>query len=195
MLDRAACERRVYRLAVLLTGNPVAATVVIESVVGAQPDLGRLDSSHLDRLTVLRSREIVPGRIVDDRVPGTVAEALAALEPQQREAWVFTRAYGLPLREAAKAMDCSVTAARLHLDRATLGDDAAAVGALRAYALGLDVPAFHRRRQRHRRRVRRAVQWAAVVLAMLLILGGAALLATWVPHLLEGAAVEPGRPG
>ena len=39
MLDRAACERRVYRLATLLTGNPVAATKVITQVVDAQPDL------------------------------------------------------------------------------------------------------------------------------------------------------------
>ena len=55
MLDREACERRVYRLAALLTGNPVAATRVIRAVVGAQPDLRALDDAHMDRLTVLRS--------------------------------------------------------------------------------------------------------------------------------------------
>ena len=59
-MERPSCERRVYRLATLLTGDPVAATRVIESVVSAQPDLRRLDNAHLDRLTILRSREINP---------------------------------------------------------------------------------------------------------------------------------------
>src|SRR5262245_27370010 len=43
MLDRESCERRVYRLATLLTGDPRAATAVIIRVVDAQPDLRRLD--------------------------------------------------------------------------------------------------------------------------------------------------------
>jgi hypothetical protein len=62
MADRESCERRVYRLATLLTGNPKLATGVITAVVDAQPDLRRLDSAHMDRLTVLRSREITTGR-------------------------------------------------------------------------------------------------------------------------------------
>ena len=82
MLNREACERRVYRLATLLTGNPVAATRVIESVVDAQPDLRRLDNTHMDRLTVLRSRELTPGRLVVETVPPAAAEALTRANGQ-----------------------------------------------------------------------------------------------------------------
>ena len=78
MLDRESCERRVYRLATLLTGNPNAAVKVIKSVVSAQLDLRKLDDSHMDRLTVLRSREIKSGAIINQLVPLKLAQALAA---------------------------------------------------------------------------------------------------------------------
>src|SRR4030095_11058661 len=118
MLDREACERRVYRLATLLTGNPIAATKVIAQVVDAQPDLRNLDSAHMDRLTVLRSREVKPAMLVHELAPPEMAEALANLTPQQREAWVFARVYHVPEREVARAMDCSVTATQRHLELA-----------------------------------------------------------------------------
>ncbi len=102
-------------MATLLTGNPAAATRVIESVVEAQPDLRRLDNTHMDRLTVLRSRELRPGRLVVETVPPAATEALALLTSQQREAWVFTHVYRIEMRDAARAMDCSVTATRRHL--------------------------------------------------------------------------------
>jgi hypothetical protein len=183
MLDRAACERRVYRLATLLTGNPIAAAKVIERVVDAQPDLQNLDSAHMDRLTVLRSREISPAVIANDHVPMEVAEALAGLTDQQREAWVFARVYGLAEREMAKAMDCSVTATQRHLEKAEetmaarLGKGAGgAATSLREYSMSLDVPEFYRARRRRRRRLR---------LAAMLILAGAAaagliVLARWL---------------
>lgn len=174
MPDRRACERRVYRLATLLTGHPVSATRVVESVVDAQPDLARIDSVHLDRLTVLRSREIPSGRLTDDRVSGLAADALAALTTQQRDAWVFVRVYGLPVREAARAMDCSATAARQHLkladavtadrlDGRLAPQDAAEQ--LRAYSMALDVPQFFRRQRVRRRRVRMILIIAAALLA------------------------------
>src|SRR5688572_23257240 len=106
MLVREACERRVYRLATLLTGNPVAAAGVIAQVMDAQPDLRQLDGPHMDRLTVLRSREIPSAMLVDDAVPVALAQALAGLTPQQREAWILCQVYRTPIREAAKAMDC-----------------------------------------------------------------------------------------
>jgi hypothetical protein len=176
MLDRAACERRVYRLATLLTGKPTAAARVIDQVLAAQPDLRALDGAHMDRLTVLRSREIPAGRIVDDALPASSAEALAALTAQQREAWIFRRLYALPPREAARAMDCSVTALGLHLDQAqwALGpDDRELARELLAYTMTLDTPAFYRARRARRRRWRRvllaaAVLAAAVALALLL---------------------------
>jgi hypothetical protein len=179
-LQRAACERRVYRLATLLTGDPVAATRVIEAVVDAQPDLRRLDSAHLDRLTVLRSREIEPAMIADDGVPPALARALADLPGQAREAWVLTHAYRMPLRQTARAMDCSTTATRRHLQRseglmaAALGDAAAAAPQLvLAYSMSLGIPAFYRAKRRRRRQVRR-VLLALCLLAIIALIMWAA---------------------
>jgi hypothetical protein len=174
MLDRAACERRVYRLATLLTGNPLSATGVIGSVVDAQPDLRQLDSAHLDRLTVLRSREVEAARIVDERVDPASAGALAALSAQQREAWVLARLYRCGERETARAMDCSVTAVRLHLAQADRAMGAAGAPppeavaqALRDYTLTLDVPEFYRAARRRRARIRLAFRLALAGVAIM----------------------------
>lgn len=202
MLTREACERRVYRLATLLTGNPMTATGVITVVVDAQPDLTRLDGTHLDRLTVLRSRELRPGMIVHDEVDPAVAEALTDLPPQQREAWVFARVYQVPLRQIARAMDCSVGATERHLGQAdaamveSLGraDAAKAPKTLLDYSMKLDVPAFFRARQRQRRIVRLMLR----VLIVLLIAAGIIWLArefgttvrTWLENPSEPAQVD-----
>ena len=177
MLDRDACERRVYRLATLLTGDPQAASRVIEAVVGAQPDLRRPDSARLDRLTVLRSREITPAALADGVVTQDIAAAVASLDAQGREAWVLARVYKTPLRETARAMDCSVTATRRHLERAEaalsgrLGDDAeAAPGVVLDYSMSLDVPAFYHEARERRLRRRRLVRTLAVVLVVLALI-------------------------
>jgi len=182
MLDRTACERRVYRLAVLLTGNPISATKVIGQVLDAQPDLRRLDSAHLDRLTVLRSREIATAMLVDESIPRDVAAWLANLDPQQREAWVFLRVYQLADREMARAMDCSLTAAQRHLYQAErslnerMGDTAATVpSTLLSYSMRLDVPAFYRIERRRRRQWRLA--WIVIGIAAVAL--GLAMLLTW----------------
>ena len=183
MLNRDACERRVYRLASLLTGNPNAATQVIEQVVSAQPNLDDMDTGRLDRLTVLRAREIPTAAIVVDGVPMALAEALAALPPQQREAWVLGRVFRLPLREMARAMDCSRQASQHHLDLAAAAlrpflSDAQLDPAERLlqHTFQLDVPAFFRARQQRRRRVRLALR-IAVVLIIIGILAGVAMFA------------------
>jgi hypothetical protein len=179
MLDRAACERRVYRLATLLTGNPVAATNVIAQVIDAQPDLREMDSAHMDRLTVLRSREIKPAVLVSDYVPIALAEALAGLTAQQREAWVFSRVYQMGVREMARAMDCSVTATQRHIEQADsyVRDKAgqSAHDALRAFSMSLDVPRFYRMDRSRRQRVRAAIKWMAIAGAAVLLAG----LALW----------------
>ncbi len=179
MLDRDACERRVYRLATLLTGDPQAAARVIEAVVGAQPDLRRPDSARLDRLTVLRSREIAPAALGGGVVPPPLAAAIGGLDPQSREAWVLARVYETPLRETARAMDCSVTATRRHLERAEaaiigrLGEDAeTAPGIVLGYSMSLDVPAFYREALQRRLRRHLLVRTLAVVLVVLAIIGG-----------------------
>jgi len=183
MLDREACERRVYRLATLLTGNPVAATKVIAQVIDSQPDLRNLDSAHMDRLTVLRSREIVPATLVAETIPPAMASALAGLTPQQREAWVFARVYRAPDREAARAMDCSLTASQRHLELAEQAMDAklgatasAARTAVLAYSMQLDVPGFYRVQRRRRQHARLATLLAVAALAAMVI---AAILLWW----------------
>lgn len=185
-----ACERRVYRLALLLTGGPPAAIDVVESVVSDGRDLGKMDSARLDRLTLLRARERVAGRTgpvrgawADPAVGRTVSETLACLRPQQREAWVLSRVYRLPEREMARSMDCSLTAARRHLEQADtvvsgrLGERAATVAdELLHVSLAVDVPAIYRARRVRRRRIRRAVRTAAVVLAAAAVVA----LAVWM---------------
>jgi len=182
MLDRAACERRVYRLAVLLTGNPISAVKVIGQVVDAQPDLSKLDSAHLDRLTVLRSREIKAAMLVDDRVPRAVAAWLADLDAQVREAWVFRRVYQLNDREMARAMDCSSQAGLRHLEQADrleaerlAGLAPTAAPTLLSYSMQLDVPRFYRMEQRQRQQ--RRLAWFAIFFAVLAV--GIALLLMW----------------
>lgn len=183
MLDLQACERRVYRLATLLTGNPLAATRVISQVVHAQPDLRQLDGPHMDRLTVLRSREIPTATIVDEHIPIELAEALAGLTPQQREAWVLCEVYHTPIREAAKAMDCSVTASQRHLEHAQsaigqrlLAASREAAAPLLAYSMQLDVPRFYRAAHQRRLRTRQILK---IVFAALTVLAGL-LLVRWL---------------
>jgi hypothetical protein len=178
-MDRAACERRVYRLATLLSGDPRAAVRVIEAVVDAQPDLRRLDAAHMDRLTVLRSREIPATAIArQPDLPPKLGALLAALAPQQREAWVLERVYRLEPREAARAMDCSVTAGERHLAAADAAfaaagiDAAAAAAALPQLSRDLAVPAFHGARQRRRRHLRLVRR---VAIAVLLLIAAAAI--------------------
>lgn len=176
MRDRASCERRVYRLATLLTGNPNAATAVIRSVLRAQPDLREIDSAHMDRLTVLRSREIRAATLVSKHVPHAIAEALASLTAQQREAWVLVRVYRQTVREASRSMDCSMRAATRHLEiadqqmRRTIRDSADDAGdLLLRYSMSLDVPQFYRVAQK-RQRTRK------LIVAIALLIGGLAIL-------------------
>lgn len=173
-----------YRLAVLLTGNPKLAAGVITAVVDAQPDLRKLDNQHMDRLTVLRSREIRPGVLIDQpHVPREVAEALSQLPLQQREAWVFARVYRMELRDLARAMDCSVTATQRHLelaDEATAGAlgvpaAAKAPAQLLQYTMHLDVPAFYRAAQRTRRMLRWLIVGIIIAILLTAILVGSRL--------------------
>jgi len=182
MLNREACERRVYRLATLLTGDPISATDVITAVVGAQPDLRKLDSAHLDRLTVLRSREVTPKALDHPQIPKSIAISFAALSTQQREAWVLARVYRVPKRELSRAMDCSLTATERHLEMAdgamkiaTDGKISAAAHVLLQYTQSLDVPAFYRAKQRRRRLVRRVCWGLGLVMLLAAIITVAVL--------------------
>ena len=170
-----------YRLATLLTGSPVLATRVIGQVVGVRADLRTFDDAHLDRLTVLRSRELIEAdrtsEIVAKGLDPEAARVLASIDGQRREAWIFHRIYQLEPRAIARAMDCSRAAVATHLDMAerTLDPEASehAAKQLLDYTLRLDVPAFHRERLR-RRRVARLVWRIAIIVGVLVLLGVAA---------------------
>jgi hypothetical protein len=195
MLDREACERRVYRLAVLLTGDPEAATRVVEDVARARGDLRDLDSAHLDRLTILRCRERQAKtgrsrtRAVPDEAARAVLEAMDGMPPQLRESWVLTAVYRLDPREAARSMDCSLTATERHIEAGaqaigtllgTAGSAAAAESLLR-YSLSLDVPEVYRVRRRRRRRLRLARRLTLLALAVAALAAAGA----WLWRLLE----------
>jgi sigma-70-like protein len=176
---REAYERRVWRLAWLLTGGREDLCArLVAGCLDAQPDLGRLDPAHVDRLVVLAARRRARGGpAVSEGAPPArrLLAAVAGLPPQLREAWVFTRIDGLGPMETARAMDCSKTAATRHLERADaelaerLGTELGSMlEALRAEAdlaaPGAALAAFRAERRR-RRRVRRS----------LLVFGGLAL--------------------
>ncbi len=187
--DRGVLQRRVYRLASLLLGDPAAAVEVIDAVLTAQPDLGRLDGAHLDRLCVLRCREMDSGQLVSDAVPEPAARAVADLRHQEREAWVLTQVFGLPIRETARAMDCSTKAAARHLANAeaalrrALGERCDAAGPLFLdYCQTLDVPEVYRLRQRRRRQTRRMAAFVAIMAAVL----GFFVLVSWIARRAGG---------
>ncbi len=182
-LDRASCERRAYRLATLLTGDPVAAMGVVEAMVRVQRDLRVLDTARLDRLTVLRSREVTPRALCAAAMDADAAGALASLAVQPREAWLLSRTYGLTRREPARAMDCSVTATARHVERADdvmarmLGGPdgpcrgvVGAIEALRVYSGSLALPPLYLARQRRHRRRRQLLAMVLLVATALAVM-------------------------
>lgn len=182
MLDRDACERRVFRLATLLLGDEKRAARVVESVIGSQPDLSRLDSSHLDRLTILRSREQRAEPLPTNRAPEEISRAIAALPPQQREAWVLHYVFRMMPRDMARAMDCSVRAISNHIQaaegtvRKEIGRTQASAGKLLLeYSMSLDVPSIYRAKMDARRRWRIVRRFAIPLLIVL----GVLALAYW----------------
>jgi len=169
--DRDACERRVFRLASLIGGDPAAALRVVEAVIDVPGGVGALDDAHLDRLTILRSREMTPRAVPLAGLDPVLARRFAAMHFQHREAWILAEVYGLLPRDAAKAMDCSVTAMERHLAAARSGiehvegEGEALSEAMRARSLALTPPPSMRRRRRMIGRVRR---WTRIVIRLLI---------------------------
>lgn len=179
-----AVERRIWRLAFLLTGDPDRAATLIDDVLGTGSDPATLEPARLDRLIVLRSRESTkaagaPTPTPVAGMPPEAARTLGAalkLPPQPLEAWVLARVDELDALHMSRAMDCSKTAAGHHLEaadeamRKALADRFdAGLAALRAFADSLDlgpIIAHHRARVRRRRQRR-----------TLIVTGGIAILA------------------
>jgi hypothetical protein len=187
----AALERRIWRLAHLLTGDAGAASALVDRVLDAQPDPGALEAYKLDRLIIQQARGMAgmsgprepaplpPGE--NDVAHRTLATALT-MPRQALESWVLARIDLLDELHCARAMDCSKTALKNHLGaadeqmRARLGGKATeAIDALRSYADALDpgpiiaAHRFQRKKERNRRRL--------IIAGVATILGLAALLA------------------
>jgi hypothetical protein len=148
MPEVSAHERRIWRLAFLLTGDRTRAARLIDAVLRDQPDPGSVDPARLDRLVILHARDIPhaasnPGPMSDEA--GKAMRTLLALPEQPREAWVLTRLDGLDELRVSRAMDCSRKAAARHLRAADeqmsarLGEHAASyVSSLKREADAID---------------------------------------------------------
>ena len=137
-----------------------------------------MDHAHLDRMTILRSREVLGTRTPEASIHGAPrgwSASFWSLPMQAREAWVLARVYGTPEREMARSMDCSTTATARHLERAvdelhaTMGAGIDAfVEQIREHTLRADVPAIYHERVAARRRRRRIL---LMVLALIGVIG------------------------
>jgi len=165
------------RLARALIGSPERSLAVAHAAAGVRADLLDADEAILDRIIILRAREENAMANAGDRIDPAAAERLAKLPSPQREAWVLAEVYALAPREAARAMDCSVTAWTRHHEMAAgelRADAATLAAALRAMLAAIDAPAsLARRLSRHARRAK-ALRIARLAVAMVL---GALILA------------------
>jgi hypothetical protein len=198
---RDALERRIWRLAFLLTGDPAGAAALVDRILDAQPHPEKLDPAHLDRLVIQQAREM--GRAT--KAPGSIAHARGDAPPldpvaqraltaaltmphQPLEAWVLVRVDEVDELRMSRAMDCSRTAARNHLAagdeqmRSKLGGDLdAGVAALRAMADSLDpgpIIAAHRVLRKKQRR--RRVGVVSAVVAIVVLAGFLVVLKGWL---------------
>ncbi|MFG0284311.1 MAG: hypothetical protein ACF8R7_07800 [Phycisphaerales bacterium JB039] len=167
---RRSAEARAWRLALLLTRDAEQAAEVAIQVRKAQPRLERLDPRRLDRLVVLRSREVAQRRRrraapAADAAPAPervrpLLDALRRLGHQVQEAWIFARVDELGEIEMARAMDCSKSAAARFLAEAdsalaAVDELPARIEALRNWLASLaPLEAIEARRAVHRRRRR-----------------------------------------
>jgi hypothetical protein len=196
---RAAYERRVWRLAYLLSGDPAGAALLVDRVIRDQPDFAALEPARLDRVVIQHARELPRARTAILPIPLTSAtpaaesparkalDAVLSLSEQPREVWVLARVDELDELHFSRAMDCSRTASRNHLAAAddhmakSLSTSAAeAAATLRAFADGLDpAPIIQSYREHARkRRLRLAAYFAGAMLVGLLIIS-LALLQGW----------------
>src|ERR1043165_2140662 len=114
-------ERRIWRLAYILTGDSAGAAALVDRVLRTRPDAVALEPARLDRLIIQQARELPRGRITPPAGVDPPEQALAvvlAMPEQPREAWVLTHLDGLDELHVSRAMDCSRTAARNHLNAA-----------------------------------------------------------------------------
>lgn len=178
-------ERRVWRLAFLLTGDTEGAAALAARIPRTQPDLASMEPAMLDRMVVQEARLMAQrrppaGRPARPDMPPDAArsfEAALAMPRQPLEAWVLTRLDDLDPLRVCRAMDCSRTAAARHLAAADeqmknrlLDQLDRGIVALRAAADALDpAPAIARRREQDQaaEKRRRIILTGAAAVALL----------------------------
>jgi predicted DNA-binding protein (UPF0251 family) len=182
--EEHAARAHAWRLAVLLTGRVEEAEEGVEQVLADRGALSTLPPARLDRLVALRCREIV-GRRSAGRSEPAAGRALAALDrlaQQPREAFALIEVGGRSMIDAARAMDCSRTAASRHLERAR----AALAGAVEEGLAPVDVEGVRAEVERlnpgasverigRRRRVRRRRRVVLILCAAGVVVGAAIL--------------------
>lgn len=176
--DRSSVmQARAWRLGFLLTGSSERATRVCQLLAAAQPAFASLEPPMLDRAVIQAARQI--GLPASPSSSPTL-EALRQLPAQSREAFVLSRVDAVDDLWLARAMDCSKTAARTHLDAASrlliaAGHEPDALAAqLRKAADAIDpAPILAHARAQHRSAKRRRLLIALgvgfVVISILII--------------------------
>lgn len=192
-----ALQRRVYRLALLLTDRAAHAEAILTHVVEAHRDLRAVGESQLEQHAVFDARVWRAAASSDPPAEGSVSAMLdpdsdaaelwrtvVAMPGQPREAWILRDLEGVGPVPAARAMDCSrnaindvhLPAARSIIDDA-LGSRAADARQALAHALeavradaAIDAAARRRRAAATRRRALTAVGFAALLVCFGLML-------------------------
>lgn len=140
MPRRGEDAARAWRLALLLTGDPEAAEMILLRVLVRD----RVPPTKVRQGLVMASRTVER-----EQVPISAWSSLLRLPGQSREAWVLRRVAGLGPVETARAMDCSRSASERFLERgeAMLGESLGGsvsmgrlAAELRAWSAGEPVP-------------------------------------------------------
>lgn len=125
MEQREAYERRVWRLAYLLSGgDELGAGRIVTEVVDTRRKLEAVEASRLDRLVVLAARRLRSSGKLGRSKQAPVDPGIAVLRQtlvlpyQSFEAWILARVDGLDEVATGRAMDSSRTAANTHLNAA-----------------------------------------------------------------------------
>ena len=141
MEDRERTERRIWRRALTLTGNPDGASWVLANAWKANANVMRLGESRALRLTAIKSRAWIGanGGYAGNRTPANAEAltddarrfrgALRELEPSAREIWLLKNVVALDEMEIARGLGCTrevvdrYSQAAEHGLMATLGPD------------------------------------------------------------------------
>lgn len=118
-----ALQRRVIRLALLLTADPSRAADALSLILAANPDIRRIAESRIDRMVIQHARGELAGPAPANQPDITLDhiltlsdparrlwDAAARLEQQPREAWILRDLEQMDEIPTARAMDCSRTA-------------------------------------------------------------------------------------